>query len=144
MDAVTPAHPGAEAVGRSYTRARRFPLVIGQLPGGGRIIGGPYTLSQIAVMAAAVVALYLSTPVWAHLGYGNAAVFVLAPYALSWCVRHARMEGREPLRAGAGALAAVGAPSGGRLRGRGHRAGAPVLVRAAVFAVHDAAGGERR
>ena len=133
----------AEQVGRSYTRARRFPLVIGQLPGGGRIIGGPYTLSQIGVMAGAVLALYLATPLWAHLGYGDGLVYVAVPYALSRTVRHARVEGREPLRAAAGALGALFAPAGGRLRGRPVRASVPVLVRAAVFSLHEQRGGRR-
>lgn len=140
---MNPAGEGAEQVGRSYTRARRFPLVIGQLPGGGRIIGGPYTLSQIAVMAGAVLALYLTTPIWAHLGYGDGLVYLIVPYALSWCVRHARVEGREPLRAAAGMLTALSAPSGGRLRGRPARPPVPVLVRSAVFSVHPEPGGRR-
>lgn len=126
-------------VGRSYTRARRFPLVIGKLPGGGRIVGGPYTLSQVGVMVATIIVLYVSTPVWAHLGYGDGVVYLALPYGLSWTVRHARIEGREPLRTLAGLAAQLGAPAAGRLRGRPYRPARPRLVRSGVFTIGPAA-----
>ncbi|MGH3659301.1 MAG: hypothetical protein ACRDUA_21845, partial [Micromonosporaceae bacterium] len=42
-------------IGHCYTKARRFPLVIGKLPGGGRIPGGPYSLHQIGAMVVAAI-----------------------------------------------------------------------------------------
>lgn len=128
--------PGA-IVGRSYTRARRFPLVIGQLPGGGRLLGGPYTLTQIGVMSASVLVLYLAAPIWAHLGLANVIVLIGVPYAAAWLVRHARVEGREPLRAAAGFAVWLCSPATGRIRGvvvRPHRPRRQVAGRFTVTA----------
>jgi len=124
-------------IGRSYTRARRFPLVIGKLPGGGRILGGPYTMTQVGVMVAAIVVLRVTAPIWAHLSYGDALVYIAVPYGLGYLVRRARFEGREPLRAGAGALTAFGSPPGGRLRGRAWREPAPDLLSAGSFTIDE-------
>ncbi|MBR7828760.1 hypothetical protein KDK95_20800 [Actinospica sp. MGRD01-02] len=124
-------------LGRSYTRARRFPLVIGKLPGGGRILGGPYTMTQVGVMVGAIVVLRVAAPIWAHLSYGDALVYIAVPYGLGYLVRRARFEGREPLRAGAGALTAIGAPPAGRLRGRAWREPAPDLLRADAFTIEE-------
>ena len=127
-------------VGRSYTRARRFPLVIGKLPGGGRILGGPYTLTQVGVMVGSIIVLRVAAPVWAHLSYGDALVYMAVPYGLGYLVRRARFEGREPLRAGAGALTAFGAPPRGRLRGRAWREPRPDLMPPGCFMIDE---GER-
>ena len=124
-------------IGRSYTGARRFPLVIGKLPGGGRILGGPYTLTQVGVMVAAIVVLRVTAPIWAHLSYGDALVYIAVPYGLGYLVRRARFEGREPLRAGAGALTALGAPPGGRLRGRAWREPRPDLLQPGAFGIDE-------
>lgn len=127
-------------VGHSYTRARRFPLVIGKLPQGGRIIGGPYTLAQVAVMVVTVVALLIAAPVWAHLGYADVAVYAAVPYGAGFAVRKARIEGRDPLRAGLGALTALGTPAGGRMRGRPYRTPALHLGGRTVFTIDEGDG----
>lgn len=124
-------------LGRSYTRARRFPLVIGKLPGGGRILGGPYTLTQVGVMVGAIVMLRVTAAIWAHLSYFDALVYIAVPYGLGYLVRRARFEGREPLRAAAGALTAFGAPIGGRLRGRAWREPRPDLQRPGCFTIDE-------
>lgn len=124
-------------IGHSYTRARRFPLVIGKLPQGGRIIGGPYTLAQVAVMVATVIGLLITAPIWAHLGYADVAVYAALPYGAGFAVRKARIEGRDPLRAGLGALTALGTPTGGRMRGRPYRTPAPRLGGRDVFTIDE-------
>lgn len=130
---------GSEPViGRSYTRARRFPLVIGRLPGsGGRIIGGPYTVAQVAVMVAMVIALRISAPVWAHFGLGDIVAYVVLPYGSGFAIRRARIEGRDPLRSGLGALGALGTPASGRLRGRPYRAPAVGHCGRGVFTITE-------
>jgi hypothetical protein len=124
-------------VGRSYTRARKFPLVIGRLPQGGRIIGGPYTIAQVAVMVTVIIALRILAPIWAHLGYGDVAVYAALPYAAGFAVRKARIEGRDPLRAGVGALNALGSPAAGRMRGRTFRLPALDLTGRSAFTIDE-------
>ena len=68
-----------------YTRARRFPQMIGRTPDGTRIPGGPYTYTQIGIAVGVAVLLSQTTTVWAHgplifnaalfLGVCGAAVF---------------------------------------------------------------------
>src|SRR5262245_14891836 len=108
-------------IGHCYTKARRFPLVIGKLPGGGRIPGGPYSLHQIGAMVVAAIVLKQTSAIWAHFGLLNLVVFVAVPYGLAFALRHARIDGRSPIWAAAGWLSYLSAPRGGRLRGRSLR-----------------------
>ncbi|MFD5785339.1 TcpE family conjugal transfer membrane protein [Streptomyces sp. NPDC127037] len=112
---------GKVLVGHSYTRARKHPLVIGKLPGGGRIPGGPYTITQIITMAGVFVLLLLVRDLWAFFGIGNALVMVIVPWGLAWLMRYARMDGRDPARALLGLLTYSTSPPGGRLAGRPQR-----------------------
>ena len=120
-DPTGSAPGGAESnrlVGHCYTKARRFPLVIGKLPGGGRIPGGPYSLHQIGAMVLAAIVLKQTSAIWAHFGLLNLVVFVAVPYGLAFALRHARIDGRSPIWAAVGWLSLLSAPRGGRLRGR--------------------------
>ncbi|MCX4448386.1 TcpE family conjugal transfer membrane protein [Streptomyces sp. NPDC087866] len=112
---------GRVLVGHSYTRARKHPLVIGKLPGGGRIPGGPYTITQIITMAGVFVLLLMVRDLWAFFGIGNAFVMVIVPWGLAWLMRYARMDGRDPARALLGLLTYGTSPPGGRLAGRPQR-----------------------
>jgi hypothetical protein len=105
-------------IGHCYTKARRFPLVIGKLPGGGRIPGGPYSLHQIGAMVVAAIVLKQTSAIWAHFGLLNLVVFVAVPYGLAFALRHARIDKRSPIWAAVGWLSYLSAPRGGRLRGR--------------------------
>jgi len=123
------AEPTPQLVGHCYTKARRFPLVIGKLPGGGRIPGGPYSLHQIGAMVVAAIVLKQTSAIWAHFGPLNLVVFVAVPYGLAFALRHARIDGRSPVWAAVGWLSYLSAPRGGRLRGRPLR---PVRTRRQV------------
>lgn len=103
-------------VGRSYTRARRHPWVIGKIQGW-TIPLGPFTATQLGVLAVGLWLLVQTFTLWSRLGVG-AAVVVALPFAATWAVRHAQIEGRAPLRALAGHLALWTAPRTGLLRGR--------------------------
>ncbi|WUS97723.1 TcpE family conjugal transfer membrane protein [Streptomyces sp. NBC_00708] len=108
-------------IGRSYTRARKHPLVIGKLPGGGRIPGGPYTITQIVTMVVVFVLLLSLRSLWAFFGLGNALILVAVPWGLAWLMRYARMDGRDPARALLGLITYGTAPPGGKLAGRPQR-----------------------
>ena len=105
---------------RSYTHARRHPVVIGKIQG--YTLPSPWTPTQLGVLVASFLVLLWTRPVWAHLGgFLNLLVLLGVPVALMWCVRHLRMEGRSPARMGMGALAYVVRPRGGSLHGRAQR-----------------------
>lgn len=60
-----------------YTRARRFPQLIGKLPDGRRIWGGPYTYTQVIAGAVLIVVLAKTASIWAQFGViGNIVIGV--------------------------------------------------------------------
>jgi hypothetical protein len=112
---------------RSYTFARRYPLVIGKI-GGWHPWWGPMTITQYAVLVGSAVLLLHTRSVWAQLpGPANLLVGLAVPFTLAWLVRHARIEGRSPLRAATGGLAYLAAPRHGLSQGH---AAPPPRVRA--------------
>ncbi|OIV37011.1 hypothetical protein BIV57_13565 [Mangrovactinospora gilvigrisea] len=116
-------------VGRCYTRARRRPPVIGQVPGGGRIPGGPYTLTQVAVMAGMAAVMALTQSLWGHFGIVDLVLMAVIPWGSAWLLRFARVDGRDPMRAGLALLNWAGTPVGGRIAGRGVGRPRRVLLR---------------
>ncbi len=119
--------------GRCYTHARRFPLVIGKLQGFS-LPGGPYTITQVGVFVVAVVILIQARGLWAHFGgVVNLVIGAGLPYGLAWAVRHARIEGRDPLRAALGVLTYYSAPRSGRLHGRAYRTPRPAHMTGRLF-----------
>jgi hypothetical protein len=106
---------------RSYTYARRYPLVIGKIAGWAPI-WGPATPTQYGVGLGSIVALLLTRKFWAHLpGPTDGIVIVVVPFALAWMVRAARIEDRPPLRFLMGLMTLLTTPA------KGVRQGKPVV-----------------
>ncbi|MFG2894923.1 hypothetical protein [Streptomyces sp. NPDC048248] len=105
-------------IGRCFTKARKHTLVVGHWPGGGRIWGGPYTVPQIIVAAAAFAAAFLTRGLWAHHGLVDVLPLVGVPYALALVVGRIHVDGRNPLSVAASALGLAASGSAGRLDGR--------------------------
>ena len=60
-----------------YTRARKFPQLIGRTPDGTRIPGGPYTYTQVAAGVVTALVLSQTTWLWAHGSLiFNATIFI--------------------------------------------------------------------
>jgi hypothetical protein len=110
---------------RTYTHARRFPLVIGRI--GGYALPTPLTPTQAVVLVGLATAEVLTRRWWAVLpGALDLVVAMLLPVAAAWAVRHARVEGRPPLRSALGLLAYLCRPRRGLRDGRPVPADRPV------------------
>ncbi|GAA1095273.1 TcpE family conjugal transfer membrane protein [Nocardiopsis metallicus] len=103
-------------VGRSYTRARRHPWVIGRIQGWTLPLG-PFSATQLGVLVLSLWLLIQTAPLWTQMG-PFALIPVTVPFVATWAVRHAQIEGRAPLRALGGYLALYTAPRRGTLNGR--------------------------
>lgn len=81
---------------RSWTRALRYPKVIGRLPGMRRLWGGPYTYAQIATGALTLLVMVKTLSLWGRFGpAGNGLLLLILPAGLMFAVRRARIEGRS-------------------------------------------------
>ncbi|PVC81996.1 hypothetical protein [Streptomyces sp. CS014] len=103
-------------VGRCYTKARRLPLVMGELSGF-RLWGGPYSVTQLVTMVIVLGLMMLLHPLWAHYGLLNAALLIGVPFAAAFLVRYLPTEGRNPLMVLGGAAGVLTAGQG-RIAGR--------------------------
>ncbi|WP_370324949.1 TcpE family conjugal transfer membrane protein [Euzebya sp.] len=102
---------------RTYTHARRFPLVIGKV--GGYALPTPLTPVQVLVLVGLATAEILTRRWWAVLpGPLDLVVAMVLPVLAAWAVRHARVEGRSPLRYAMGLLAYATRPRRGLRAGR--------------------------
>lgn len=114
---------GTEIV-KWYTRARRFPQLIGKTPDGATIWGGPYTYTQVIAGVGVIVIGSKTTWLWGHFGVvANAVILLGIAYGLVLALGRLPIGSRNPLSVSAGVIRAMSAPTHGRL------AGAPVRVR---------------
>lgn len=121
--------PEPEVV-RWYTVARRFPKLIGVLPGGGRIWGGPYTQTGFVVGVVLLLAANRFAWAWAHFGVlGNGLVLVVVVWGSAWGVSKLPIEARNPFTVARGLAAAATAPETGRIGGSPLKPARPVKVR---------------
>lgn len=111
-----PAEQTHYRIGRSYTRARRFPWVVGKIQGWS-IPFGPYTGTQLGVLIGGLWLLVQTYEWWRPLGPGCVVVIAMPP-AATWAVRHAKIDGRSPLKAIGGYLSLLSEPACGRIAGR--------------------------
>lgn len=105
-------------VGRSYTRARRMPWVMGKV-GDWTLPFGPYTPAQIGVAFIGAFVLIKTFAWWRVLG----PVPVVALAVAVWAVRRAKIGGRTPLNCALGLVAYLAQPRAGRIDGRAVREG---------------------
>ncbi len=107
------AEVATQRTGRSYTRARKMPWVVGKIQGV-TLPFGPYTATQLGVLLGGGWLLVQTFRLWSRLGPPG-LIFLAAPPALAWAVRHAKIEGRSPVRAAAGYLTLLAEPACGRI-----------------------------
>ena len=106
---------------RTYTHARRHPMVLGRIAGW----APPFQLSatQIGVLLVTFGGAVKTWQLWGSQmpDLAAAAVLVGLPALLTWSVRHLRIEGRSLIRAAAGWASLWSTPANGTLHGRSHR-----------------------
>lgn len=121
-----------------YTRARKFPQLIGRTPDGARIWGGPYTITQ-AVGAGGVLFVGLNTMgLWAGFGFvGNLVVLLGVAYGVVIILGRIPVGSRNPISVMAGAVRASGAPQYGRIGGKQIRLRRPHRLRHQVLVCLD-------
>lgn len=108
-----------EQIGRFYTRSRKIPHLIGKTPQGGRIIGGPYTLTQIAVFVAVVGLLWTTRHLWFFDNYLlSLAMIPTTGLGLGFLAGRVPVSGRNPLRMAHSLWRALSAPPTGVTAGR--------------------------
>lgn len=113
-----------------YTRARRFPQLIGRTPDGTKIPGGPYTFTQVLGAAAFLILAWKALPLWGVFGLvGNAMVMLVATWLLIVGLGRIPINARNPLSLAEGALRALTAPAAGRVDGREVRIRRPHAAR---------------
>lgn len=127
--------PGEPEVARFYTRSRKFPRMVGRLPEGTRIWGGPYTFTQLGLGVAAMLGALLTRSVWST---GSILVDLALILGIGWGVaylgRYIPMTSLNPIVVLGTALGAFSAPRAGTYRGRPialpkpHGAGGRVVV----------------
>ena len=113
-----------------YTRARKFPQLIGRTPDGTRIPGGPYTYTQVAAGVVTAVVLAQTTWLWAHGGLIlNATIFIGATIGAVFAAGKLTPGMRNPIVLASGALNLMS--SGYRLDGTAIRNPKPNTATAA-------------
>lgn len=123
------ALPGLEVV-KWYTRARKFPQLIGRTPDGARIPGGPYTFVQVIAAGLMLLVGVNTMGWWARYGLiANALLLLSVTYGLVLLLGRIPPGSRNPLSICAGLSRALTAPPTGRLAGRPIKLRPPRQVR---------------
>lgn len=124
------------SVGRTYTKGRRQPFLIRKWPGSNWALPlGPYTITQLVVFVASVYVLLSYRNLWAHFGGFNLIIGVGIPIALTYLTRYSKVEGRDPVRAGAALAGWLVQPRTGYVGGVAYRPSRPVVVQGGRFPV---------
>lgn len=116
-----------------YTRARRFPRLVGRTHTGGKIWGGPYTITQVIGAVIIVVTLLNTTALWARGSlFTNVFILIAVSYTAVLALGKIPPDARNPLSVATGALLALSSPRGGRRRGTPLRPARTHRVRARI------------
>lgn len=103
-----------------YTRARKFPQLIGKTPDGARLWGGPYTYTQVVGAVVVLVAGIKTVGLWgAQLGLiGDAVVILSLAYATALALGRLPIGSRNPLSVAQGLLTSMSSARTGKYAGR--------------------------
>lgn len=112
-----------------YTRARKFPQLLGKFPDGTKIPGGPYTIQQLIAGVGILAFGGFTMGIWGVFGgIGNIVVLFGLAFAAIFIIGRLPMNGRNPFFALIGLYKVSMAPRGGRYQGRPIRIRRPRTV----------------
>ncbi len=107
-----------------YTRARKFPQLIGRTPDGMKLWGGPYTMTQACGFILVLFVGLNTMSLWARYGLlGNFVVLGTVAAATVFALGRVPVGSRNPLIVATGLWKALASPRHGHLRGK------PVRIR---------------
>lgn len=122
-----------------YTRARKFPQLLGRFADGNKIPGGPYTITQAFGAGGVLLLAKNTTSIWAQYGLlGNAALLASVAYGVVLALGRVPPGARNPMSILAGIAHAVCAPRQGRIAGRPVRMRRPRRVQHRIVIRHPA------
>ena len=102
-----------------YTRARRFPQLIGKTPDGARLWGGPYTYTQIIGGVTVLVVGIKTVGIWGQFGLvGDALLLLGLAYVTTLGLGRLPIGSRNPLSVAQGALRSFSVTPSGSYAGR--------------------------
>lgn len=123
-DTTRPVH-----VARFFTIARKFPILIGKLPNGGRIWGGPYTMGQAVIGMTALIVGWNTRSWWStHSIVGDLGILVAVAAASVFLARKIPSTRRNAANVLIDVQVAFTVPVAGRYRGKPIRIRKPHLV----------------
>lgn len=107
-------------VGRFYTSARFFKQVLGSLPDGTKIPGGPYTYTQIGTMLGILVGGWILRGLWTTgSGFGDVFMLVAVAVGAGYLIAQLPHSRRNPLKLMGSAIILLTHPGpGGRWKGK--------------------------
>lgn len=127
----------APEIVRWYTRARKFPQLIGKTPDGAKLWGGPYTYTQVIGAAVVLVVGLKTISLWGAFGLiGNALVVLGAAYGTALLLGRLPIGSRNPISVGSGIVRALSGPAQGILGGAPLRIRRPHRVRSRLVIRH--------
>lgn len=117
-----------------YTRARKFPQLIGRTHDGARIPGGPYTYTQFIGGFIVLFVGVNTMSLWARFGLvSNVALAAAVSYGTVWLLGRVPIGSRNPLSVAAGFARAISRPRLGTVSGRPPRTARPRQLRHRVI-----------
>lgn len=120
-----------------YTRARRFPQLIGKTPDGAKLWGGPYTYTQVIGAAIVLVVGVNSVGLWGQFGLiANAVILLSSAYGTAVLLGRLPIGSRNPLSVGSGLVRALSSPTHGNFAGRPVRIRRPHRVQTRLIISH--------
>jgi hypothetical protein len=126
-------------VTRFYTSVRRIPTLVGKLPNGGFIPGGPYTLGQVVLLLLVAIGGFYTMPWWGggNADLGNFIKLAMAVALTSMLSSKVRWRGRQVLPALRGAAYSYTHGSQPRQGGRTPTARGPQRLRSNILLIED-------
>jgi len=130
-DTTRPVH-----VARFFTIARKFPILIGKLPNGGRIWGGPYTMGQAVIGMTALIVGWNTRSWWSTQSIvGDLGILVAVAATSVFLARKIPSTRRNAANVLIDAQVAITVPAAGRYRGKPIRIRKPHLVAGKTIAM---------